>query len=136
MSENEQQPVEPRTKTSTPLKNPYIMNFCKALVERKGESPDPETLKKLLNDMYRLFECMLGQKMIDALPQDLKDQYLEMTGDLSKLSYDKIGEIFDKNIQNYEEIMRAAMKEFGEIFMKNREFSPEDYPVPIEVVGD
>lgn len=136
MPEKENQAVEPReAPPKTPPKNPYILNFCKVLVERKGEKLEPEPLKKLLNDMYRLFENMLGQRMIDALPEDLRKQYLEMTEDLSRLSYDKIGEIFDPNIPNYEAIMKATMKEFADIFMKNRTFNPEDYPAPFEPVS-
>ncbi len=64
---------------SAPAKNPYIMNFCKVLVEKKGGELQPEALKKLLGDMYRLFECMLGQNMIAALPEDLRKEYLGMS---------------------------------------------------------
>lgn len=135
MSEKENQAVEPKeAPPQGPPKNPYIMNFCRALVERKGEKLDPELLKKLLNDMYRLFENMLGQRMIDALPEGLRKQYLELIEDLTRLSYDKIGEFFDKNVPDYEAIMKATMKEFAEIFMKNRTFRPEDYPAPFEPV--
>ena len=28
--------------------------------------------------------------------------------------------------------MKATMKEFAEIFLKNREFKPEDYPVAFD----
>jgi len=136
MSQEEIQAVEPKEAPSSgPPKNPYILNFCRALVEKKGEKLEPEPLKKLLDDMYRLFENMLGQSMIDALPEDIRKEYLELTQDLSRLSYDKIGEIFDKNIPNHGEIMKATMKQFAEIFMKNRTFRPEDYPAPLEPVS-
>ena len=136
MSEKENQPVEPKeAPPQGPPRNPYILNFCRVLVERKGEELEPEALKKLLNDMYRLFENMLGQRMIDALPENLRKQYLELTEDLSRLSYDKIGEIFDKSIPDHAAIMKETMKEFAEIFMKNRNFRPEDYPVPLEPVA-
>jgi len=115
-------------------RNPYIVNFCRVLVERKGEKLEPEAMKKLLGDMYRLFECMLGQNMINALPDSFREQYLELTKDLSKLSYEKIAEIFDKNVPEYDKVMKETMKQFAEIYMRNRAFSPEDYPVPVELL--
>jgi hypothetical protein len=133
MSENEPEVTEPRQAgSSQPIRNPYIMNFCKVLVEKKGEKAEGEALKKLLHDMYRLFECMLGQNMIAALPEELRKEYLAATEDLSKLTYDKIGEVFDQSVPDYERIMKDTMKQFAEIFLKNRQFRPEDYPVPIE----
>jgi hypothetical protein len=124
-------PEEVKAATA-PVRNPYIMNFCKALVEKKGETHEPESLEKLLNDMYGMFEYMLGQNMVNGLPEDLRRQYTELTSDLSKLSYEKIGEIFEKNAADYERIMKETMKQFAEIFMKNPTFRREDYPAPIE----
>lgn len=136
MAQSKNQAVSPEgTPPSDPPRNPYILNFCRVLVERKGEKLEPEPLKKLLNDMYLLFENMLGQRMVEALPEGLRKEYLELTEDLSRLSYEKIGEIFDRNIPNHQEIMKATMMQFSEIFMKNRTFRPEDYPVPLEPVS-
>lgn len=108
------------------------MNFCKTLVEKKGEQPKPEDLKKLLVDMYRLFENMLGQNMVKALPEDVREKYLEMAEDLSNLNYAKIGAVFDANIENYQAVMKNTMKQFAEIYLKNRQFSTEDYPVKLQ----
>lgn len=115
-------------------RNPYIMNFCKVLVEKKGEELSPEVLKKLLSDMYTLFENMLGQNMIEALPENLKKEYLTMAEDLQNLNYEKIASIFDANIPQYQQIMKETMKEFGDIFLKNRDFNPENFPVKFEAV--
>lgn len=137
MSQKETEAMEPRNVGSAaPVRNPYIINFCKVLVEKKGEKIEGEPLKKLLNDMYRLFECMLGQNMVEALPENHRQEYLKITEDLSKLSYEKIGEIFDRNLPNYEEIMKNTMRQFAEIFMKNKDFNVADYPVPIEVLSE
>jgi hypothetical protein len=119
-------------KGSDPARNPYIMNFCKVLIEKKSAAPPPEELKKLLDDMYRLFECMLGQNMIKALPEPIRQEYLAMTEDLASLTYENIGAVFDKNVPDYELVMKDTMKEFAAIFLKNKTFSPEHYPVPVE----
>ena len=110
------------------------MNFLKVLVDQKGEEHEPEALKKLLNDMYGLFESMLGHNMVNALPGDLKKQYLGMADDLRNLDYEKIGSVFDANISNYQAIMKDTMKEFAGIFMANRQFRPEDYPVKFDAI--
>jgi hypothetical protein len=117
---------------SAPIRNPYIMNFLKALVEKKGEQHETDALKKLLGDMYRLFESLLGQNMVNALPEDVKKQYLEMADDLPNLSYKNIGAVFDTNVKNYEQVMKETMKQFAEIYINNRQFSPEHYPVKLE----
>jgi len=119
---------------SAPARNPYIMNFCKVLVEKKGEQHEPEALKKLLEDMYRLYEAMLGKNMVNALPEDVRKEYLAMAEDLRNLDYEKIGNVFDKNISNYQEIMKDTMKQFADIFLKNRDFKPEQYPVELQPV--
>ncbi len=130
MSEQTFEPQKPPA--SAPTRNPYIMNFLKVLVEKKGETHSPEAMKKLLADMYKLYEAMLGQNMVNALPENLRKEYLSITEDLQNLSYEKIGDIFDKNIPHYQEIMKETMKQFAEIFMRNREFNPKDYPVSLE----
>ncbi|NTU47647.1 MAG: Zn-dependent oligopeptidase [Syntrophobacteraceae bacterium] len=121
---------------SSPVRNPYILNFCRVLAEKKGERLEPEAMKRLLEDMYRLYEYMLGQNMIESLPELQKQEYLELTKDLSKLTYEKIGEVFDKNIPEYERIMKETMKQFADIYLKNRQFSTKDYPVPEDVLTD
>jgi hypothetical protein len=128
MSDRKNEIVEEQS-PSAPVRNPYIMNFCRVLVEKKGEQHQPEALKKLLGDMYQLFESMLGHNMVAALPEEVKKEYLGMAEDLPNLNYEKIGSVFDKNVGNYEQIMKHTMKQFAEIYLRNRQFNPEDYPV-------
>lgn len=111
------------------LRNPYIINFCKILVEKRGEQLEPEALKKLINDMYRLYENMLGQNMVKALPEKAREEYRVLCEDLSNVNYEEIERIFDKNISNHDAIMKETLKEFAEIFMKNRGLNPKDYPL-------
>lgn len=124
-----QTPFSSPTDEATPLniRNPYIVHFLKALVEKKGEQHSPEALKKLLDDMYKLFENLLGQNMVKALPEDKRAEYLELTKDLSKLSYKKVEEIFDKHVPHYQDVMKETMKQFTTLFMKNRRFDPKDF---------
>jgi hypothetical protein len=124
----EQKPPAPDlTKASPPIRNPYIMNFCKALVEKKGEQHEPEVLEKLLEDMYELYEGLLGQNMVKALPEDRRLEYQELSKKPNELSYAKIAEIFAESSSNYQEIMKETMKQFAEIYMRNRKFDPKDF---------
>lgn len=135
MKHHEQRDHAPTSnRPSSATRNPYIMNFCKVLAEKKGETLEPQPMKKLLEDMYRLYEYMLGQNMINSLPETLKTEYLSLTQDLTALTYEKIGEIFDKNVPDFERIMKETMNQFAEIYLKNRQFNPKDYPVPQEVL--
>jgi DNA-directed RNA polymerase specialized sigma24 family protein len=97
------------------------------LVEKKGEKHSPESLKKLLNDMYKLFENLLGQNMVKALPEDKREEYLRLCEDLNQLSYEKIAEIFDRHVPNYREVMKETMKQFADLFMRNRNFDPQEF---------
>ncbi len=115
----------------TNLRNPFILNFCKVLVEKKDEKLEPDVQKRLIDDMYRLYENMLGQNMVKALPEDVRKEYLAATQDLETLNYDKIGACFDKSIKNHEEVMKETLKEFTELFIKNRNFNPNDYSVDL-----
>ena len=98
-------------------------------MKKRESSIQPEDLKKLLGDMYRLFESLLGQNMVNALPEDVRKEYLGMADDLASLNYEKVGAIFDKNVQNYQQVMKDTMKQFAEIYLNNRQFNPEHYPV-------
>lgn len=109
------------------MRNPYIVKFCKVLVEKKGEQHEPEVMKKLLEDMYGLFEFLLGQNMIKALPESVRQEYMGIASDLQNLSYEKIGEIFDKHVPDYEKVMKETMKQFTDIYMKNREFKVQEH---------
>ena len=131
MSEQENDVFQERA-PSAPIRNPYIMNFLKAVVEKKGEQHQGDDLEELLDDMYRVFEYMLGQNMVNALPEEVRKQYLAMAGDLPNLSYEKIGAVFDTNVKNYNQVMKDTMKQFADIFFKNRQFSPEHYPVELQ----
>jgi len=123
----------PKQTRSEPVRNPYIMNFLKVLVEKKDVQLQPEDLKKLLGAMYRLFESLLGQNMVDALPEEVREKYLEMAEDLPKLNYEKIGAVFDTNVKNHDQVMKETMKQFAEIYLKNRQFRPEDFPVKNQI---
>jgi hypothetical protein len=78
------------------------------------------------------YESLLGQNMVNALPEEVRTQYLAMAEYLPNLSYKKIGAVFDSSVKNYDQIMKDTMKQFAEIYFKNREFSPEHYPVELQ----
>ena len=61
----------------------------------------------------RLFESMLGRNMVNALPENVKGEYLRMAEDLQNLDYEKIGAVFDAHIPDYQGIMKATMKQFA-----------------------
>lgn len=101
------------------LRNPYIMNFCKSLIEKKNLQLSPDGLAKMLEDMYRLFENMLGKNMVAALPADVQSRYLAQH-ETGKVDFEKIEQIFGEHISKPDEILRDTMKQFATTFLKNR----------------
>ena len=102
-------------------KNPFIENFCRAMVKRKGENLPPDAMERLIDDLYQLFENMLGKNMVAALPKELQSQYVsQYEKGKNHIDYEQIAQIFGKHISNPEEIMRKTLKEFAEIYDKNR----------------
>jgi hypothetical protein len=116
------------TQGETQARNPYILNFCRVLVEKRGEQHDPEELENVLEKMYTLYEYMLGTHMVNSLPEDARSRYLTLAEDLGSLSYEKISEVFGAHVPNYAQIMKDTMKQFAELYMRNGSLDPKDYP--------
>ena len=101
------------------LRNPYIMNFCKSLIEKKNLQLSEDGLSKMLEDMYRLFENMLGRNMVAALSTDVQSQYLAQH-ETGKVDFERIEKIFGEHISKPDEILKDTMKQFAIVFLKNR----------------
>ena len=102
-------------------KNPMIENFCRALVEKKGEELPEDAMERLIDDLYGLFQNMLGRNMVAALPETHRAQYLiQYEKGANFIDHEAISRIFGDQIPNPEEIMKKTLKEFAEIYFKNR----------------
>lgn len=101
-------------------RNPFIENFCRALVVKfQGDKLEGEGVEKSTDKLYKLFEYILGRKMVEALPEDKRKEYLSLTEDLGDLNYQRIGEIFGDADIDIEEIMKEAMTEVAETYTAN-----------------
>ncbi len=102
-------------------KNPYIENLCRAMIERKGEKLTPDAMERLIDDLYGLFENMLGRNMVAALPEELQSHYVsQYEKGSAHIDHEEIAQIFGENISNPKEIMEKTLKEFTEIYFNNR----------------
>jgi hypothetical protein len=101
-------------------RNPFIVNFCEALIKKRGLELSEENKEKELERMYNLYESMLGRRMVEALPEDKKAQYVAIIRDLGQLSFAKIEEIFADGVPDPQAIMKATLEEFSDIYLKNR----------------
>jgi fibronectin type 3 domain-containing protein len=101
-------------------RNPFILNFCEALIEKRGVELSEEKKEKEIDRMYNLYETMLGRRMVEALPDDKKAKYMQITRDLDQLSFEKIGEIFAEGVPDPEAVMKETLEEFSDIYLKNR----------------
>ena len=101
-------------------RNPVIVNFCEALMRKKGLELTDENEEKELDRMYSLYESMLGRRMVETLPEDKKAKYMEILRDLGQLNLEKIEEIFGDGVSDPAAIMKETLEEFSDIYLKNR----------------
>jgi hypothetical protein len=106
--------------TTERARNPFVVNFCEALMRKRGLELDDENKEKELDRMYDLYETMLGRRMVESLPEEKKSQYMAIVRDLGQLDFDKIEEIFGDGIPDPEAIMKDTLEEFSDIYLKNR----------------
>lgn len=102
-------------------RNPYIEDFIRKLIEKKGEKLEPDALERLIESLNRLLENMLGRNMVAALPEEVRSQYISQ--------YDKgcrdvdivqMSQVFDQYIANPAEIMKKTLKQFAALYFRNR----------------
>lgn len=102
-------------------RNPYIESFCRALIEKHEEKLPDEAKDKLAEDLYRLFENMLGRNMVNALPEEVKNEFVSKYDKGSRnIDFEHIREIFERFEIDQQEIMKKTMKEFAALYFKNR----------------
>ena len=101
-------------------RNPVIVNYCEALMRKKGLELTDDKKEKELDRMYSLYENMLGRRMVESLPEDKKAKYLEILRDLGQLNMEKIEEIFGDGISDPAAIMKETLEEFSDIYLENR----------------
>jgi hypothetical protein len=101
-------------------RNPVIVNFCEVLMKKKGLELNGDNKEKELDKMYGLYETLLGRRMVEALPGEKKAQYMGILKDLGQLDFQKIEEIFGDGISDPQAVMKEALEEFSDIYLKNR----------------
>ncbi|MFC2172082.1 DUF5663 domain-containing protein [Acidobacteriota bacterium] len=101
--------------------NPFIVNYFKALMKQSGEAIPEDPQDRRFEDLYRLFESMLGKSVLAALPTDKQSQYMAEFEKDPSLSFEMISEIFGDNVGNPDEILKKTMSDFSKIYFKNRE---------------
>ena len=101
-------------------RNPFIVNFCETLMKKRGLELEDEAKEKEVDRMYNLYETMLGRRMVEALPEDKRAQYMETIRDLGQLDFDKIEEIFGDGVPDPHSVMKETIEEFSDIYLKNR----------------
>jgi hypothetical protein len=102
-------------------RNPYIDKFIRRLIDEKGEKLEPDALERLVEDLNRLLENMIGRNMVAALPEKVRDQFI---GEHDKGSRDvdiaQMSEVFDRYITDPAQIMKKTLKEFKDLYFRNR----------------
>jgi uncharacterized protein (DUF2267 family) len=102
-------------------RNPYIENFIRKLIEKKGEKLEPDALERLIEALNRLLENMIGRNMVAALPEEVRSQYVAQYDKGSRdVDINQMSQIFGQYITNPAEIMKKTLKEFADLYFLNR----------------
>ena len=101
--------------------NPYIEQFIRRLIDEKGEKLEPDALERLVEDLNRLLENMIGRNMVAALPQEVRDQFIaQYDKGCSDVDVAHMSQVFDQHIVDPAQIMKKTLKEFAELYFRNR----------------
>ena len=102
-------------------RNPYIEEFLRALIKRKGEKLEPDALERLVESLNRLLENMVGRNMIAALPEDVRRAFVSQYDKGSRdVDPAQLSPVFDKYIDDPAKIMADTLREFADLYFKNR----------------
>jgi hypothetical protein len=102
-------------------RNPYIEEFLRALIKRKGEKLEPDALERLVESLNRLLENMVGRNMIAALPEDVRRAFVSQYDKGSRdVDPAQLSPVFDKYIDDPAKIMADTLREFAGLYCKNR----------------
>ena len=102
-------------------RNPYIEGLCRALIEKNEGKLDSDAKEKLVDDLYHLYENMLGKNIVAALPEEKRSQFIsEYEKGNRPIDSDQIAELFGDDIEDPREIMKKTMNELATLYFKNR----------------
>jgi len=102
-------------------RNPYIEEFLRALIKRKGEKLEPDVLERLVESLNRLLENMVGRNMIAALPEDVRRAFVSQYDKGSRdVDPAQLSPVFYKYIDDPAKIMADTLREFAGLYCKNR----------------
>jgi len=101
-------------------RNPFILNFCEALLRRKGLTLSEDVQAQEIDRMYQLLETMVGRRLVAQLPENKRAYYERLCTDLSQVDLTKVAEIFGDSVPDPQGVMKETLQEFCDIYLKNR----------------
>ncbi len=102
-------------------RNPHIEEFIRKLIHEKGEKLEPDALERLVEDLNRLLENMVGRNMVAALPEEVRDQFVaQYDKGCRDVDVTQMSQVFDQYIADPAQIMKKTLKEFADLYFKNR----------------
>lgn len=109
-------------------KNPYIENFCRALIEHRERNMEEEALERMVESLYNFFENRLGRNLIAALPEERRAEFISLYDKGNRdLDEETVTRLFAQQEIDQVSIMKKTMQEVAELYFRNR---PGDTPPP------
>lgn len=102
-------------------RNPFIENFIRKLIEKKGEKLEPDAQERLIESLNRLLENMLGRNMVAALPEEVRSQFIsQYDKGCRDIDMSQMSQVFGPYINDPAEIMKKTLKQFAALYFRNR----------------
>ncbi len=102
-------------------KNPYIEQFIRALIEQKGERLEPDARERLVEDLNRLLENMIGRNMVAALPEEIRCRFVsQYDKGCRDVDVDALSCTFERYVPDASIVMKKTLREFAALYFRNR----------------
>lgn len=102
-------------------RNPYIERFIRTLIEEKGERLEPDARERLVEDLNRLLENMIGRNMVAALPEDVRSRFVAHCDKGSReVDVATMSSAFDRYVPDASLVIKETLREFAALYFRNR----------------
>jgi hypothetical protein len=101
-------------------KNPFVLDFIKKLMKESGEAIPDDPGHRRYEELYALFESLLGKNVLSAVPQNKQAEYMAFVKKNPSPSMESVGEILGGCIESPETILKKTMNDFKELYLRNR----------------
>jgi hypothetical protein len=100
--------------------NPFIINLFKMLMKQSGEEIPEDPNDRRFEELYTLFESLLGKNVLASVPEDKQSTYMALVEKNPAPSMDSIGELIGDCVKDPKAILEKTIVDFKGLYVRNR----------------